>query len=89
MLLQDQLIPAVLAAFRVGRITEQPQQVKVSIPRSIEDCKKAETFRMSFNGKAIKAVLLDITGVLTESTSDGSRPIEGSVDAVKRIVDAG
>ena len=44
---------------------------------------------MSFNGKVITAVLLDITGVLTESTSDGSRPIEGSVDAVKRIQDAG
>ena len=44
---------------------------------------------MSFNGKVIKAVLLDITGVLTESTSDGSRPIQGSVEAVQRIVDAG
>lgn len=42
-----------------------------------------------FNGKTIKAVLLDITGVLTESTKDGSRPIDGSAQAVQKILDAG
>ena len=41
---------------------------------------------MTFNGKKIKGILLDITGVLTESVSGGgSRPVAGSVEAVNRI----
>ena len=45
---------------------------------------------MSFNGKQIKGVLCDITGVLTESVSGGgSQPIEGSIDALNRLKKAG
>ena len=45
---------------------------------------------MTFNGKAIKGVLCDITGVLTESVSEGgSRPIEGSIEALQRLKAAG
>ena len=45
---------------------------------------------MSFNGKEIKGVLCDITGVLTESVSGGgSQPIDGSIDALKRLREAG
>ena len=45
---------------------------------------------MTFNGKKIKGILLDITGVLTESVSGGgSRPVAGSVEAVNRIKAAG
>ena len=45
---------------------------------------------MSFNGKEIKGVLCDITGVLTESVSaGGSQPIDGSIDALKRLKKAG
>lgn len=33
---------------------------------------------------AIKGVLLDITGVLYNSTDEGGVPIPGSIDAVKR-----
>ena len=45
---------------------------------------------MTFNGKKIKGVLLDITGVLTESCSvEGSRAIKGSVEAVDKLKSAG
>ena len=45
---------------------------------------------MTFNGKEIKGVLCDITGVLTESVSGGgSQPIKGSIDALQRMKDAG
>jgi len=44
---------------------------------------------MTFNGKTIKGVLLDISGVLTESTTEGSEAINGSVDAVNKIQDSG
>ena len=45
---------------------------------------------MTFNGKKIKGVLCDITGVLTESVSGGgSMPIEGSVKALERLKAAG
>ena len=45
---------------------------------------------MTFNGKKIKGVLCDITGVLTESVSGGgSQAIEGSVEALKRLKAAG
>ena len=45
---------------------------------------------MSFNGKEIKGVLCDITGVLTESVSaGGSQPIDGSIDALNRLKKAG
>ena len=45
---------------------------------------------MTFNGKNIKGVLCDITGVLTESVSEGgSQPIEGSIDALQRMKAAG
>lgn len=44
---------------------------------------------MSLNGKQIKGVLLDITGVLVESTTEGPRAIKGSVDAVARLQKAG
>lgn len=40
---------------------------------------------MSFNGKEIKGVLLDITGVLVESSSSGPRAIAGSVEAVEAL----
>ena len=41
-------------------------------------------------GKAVKGVLLDITGVLVESSAVGDgRAIQGSVDAVKRLDAAG
>ena len=46
--------------------------------------------KMSFNGKQIKGVLCDITGVLTESVSaGGSQPIDGSIDALNRLKKAG
>ena len=45
---------------------------------------------MSFNGKEIKGVLCDITGVLTESVSGGgSQPIDGSIEALARLKKAG
>ena len=45
---------------------------------------------MTFNGKKIKGILCDITGVLTESVSGGgSSPIEGSIDALERLKAAG
>ena len=44
---------------------------------------------MSLNGKDIKGVLLDITGVLVESTSTGSVAIQGSIEAVKKLSAAG
>ena len=45
---------------------------------------------MTFNGKKINGVLCDITGVLTESVSGGgSQPIEGSIDALGRLKEAG
>ena len=46
--------------------------------------------KMTFNGKKINGVLCDITGVLTESVSEGgSKPIEGSVEALNRLKMAG
>ena len=44
---------------------------------------------MSFNGSRVKGVLLDITGVLVEGTSDGPKAIKGSVEAVSRLEAAG
>ncbi|TRY63027.1 hypothetical protein TCAL_05569 [Tigriopus californicus] len=45
---------------------------------------------MSFNGKPIKGVLLDITGVLAESSAEGDgQVIFGSVEAVKKLTDKG
>ena len=46
---------------------------------------------MSFNGKPIRGVLLDITGVLMESSSveDTKLAIPGSVEAVQRLITAG
>ena len=44
---------------------------------------------MSFHGKTIKGVLLDITGVLVEGTSEGPRAIPGSVEAVENLQKAG
>ncbi len=47
--------------------------------------------KMSFNGKAIRGVLLDITGVLMESSSveDAKLAIPGSVEAVQKLTTAG
>ena len=46
---------------------------------------------MSFNGKPVRGVLLDITGVLMESCSvqDTKLAIPGSVEAVQKLIDAG
>ena len=44
---------------------------------------------MSLNGKVVKGVLLDITGVLVESSTSGPKAIAGSVEAVKKLEDAG
>ena len=44
---------------------------------------------MSLNGKVINGVLLDITGVLVESSTSGPKAIPGSVEAVKKLEDAG
>lgn len=45
---------------------------------------------MSFNGKPIKGVLLDITGVLAESSAEGDgKAIPGSVEAVKKLASKG
>ena len=45
---------------------------------------------MSLNGSGVKGVLLDITGVLAESSASGDgRAIEGSVQAVQRLEAAG
>jgi hypothetical protein len=47
--------------------------------------------KMSFNGKRIRGVLLDITGVLMESSSveDTKLAIPGSVEAVQKLNSAG
>ena len=46
--------------------------------------------KMTFNGRKIKGVLCDITGVLTESVSGGgSQAITGSVEALQRLKAAG
>ena len=46
--------------------------------------------KMTFNGRKIKGVLCDITGVLTESVSGGgSKAITGSVEALQRLKAAG
>ena len=47
--------------------------------------------KMSLNGTKIRGVLLDITGVLMESSSvaETGLDIPGSVDAVQKLVDAG
>ena len=52
---------------------------------------KTELEKMSFNGKPIRGVLLDITGVLMESSSveDTKLAIPGSVEAVQRLITAG
>ena len=56
----------------------------------INSCKIVKNRKMSFNGKEIKGVLCDITGVLTESVSaGGSQPIDGSIDALNRLKKAG
>jgi hypothetical protein len=45
---------------------------------------------MSLNGRKVKGVLLDITGVLAESSSTGDgTAIQGSVEAVKKLKSAG
>lgn len=44
---------------------------------------------MSLKGRQIKGVLLDITGVLVEGTSDGPKAIKGSVKAVENLLKAG
>jgi|APCry1669189472_1035225.scaffolds.fasta_scaffold323653_1 hypothetical protein len=46
---------------------------------------------MSLNGRKISGVLLDITGVLMESSSveETGLDIPGSVEAVKKLVEAG
>ena len=44
---------------------------------------------MSFNGKNIEGVLLDISGVLKEGTATGSVAIEGSIEAVEKLNNAG
>lgn len=45
---------------------------------------------MTLEDKAIRGLMLDITGVLTESASQGgSKAIVGSVEAVKRLRKAG
>jgi len=43
---------------------------------------------MNLNGKTIKGVLLDISGVLVESSTTGPKAIKGSVEAVKALKDA-
>ena len=46
--------------------------------------------KMTFNGRKIKGVLCDITGVLAESVSGGgSQAITGSVEALQRLNAAG
>lgn len=41
-------------------------------------------------GRAVKGVLLDITGVLVESSATGDgKAIPGSVEAVRKLKDAG
>ena len=47
--------------------------------------------KMSLNGTKIRGVLLDITGVLMESSSvaETGLDIPGSVDAVQKLVDVG
>ena len=53
-------------------------------------CEVCFELKMSFNGKEIKGVLCDITGVLTESVSGGgSQPIDGSIEALARLKKAG
>ena len=53
-------------------------------------CEVGFELNMSFNGKEIKGVLCDITGVLTESVSGGgSQPIDGSIEALARLKKAG
>lgn len=45
---------------------------------------------MSFNNKAIRGVLLDITGVLVESSASGDGvAIQGSIRAIERMKEAG
>jgi ribonucleotide monophosphatase NagD (HAD superfamily) len=46
---------------------------------------------MSLNGRSIRGVLLDITGVLIESSSvhETGLDIPGSVQAVQKLADAG
>jgi len=45
---------------------------------------------MSLSGRSVLGVLCDITGVLSESSSEGDgTAIPGSVDAIKRLFDAG
>lgn len=45
---------------------------------------------MSLNGRPVKGVLLDITGVLAESSSEGDGvAIQGSVQAVQKLRDNG
>ena len=45
---------------------------------------------MTFNGKTVKGVLLDITGVLVESSAVGDGiAIQGSIEAIKRLNSAG
>ena len=48
------------------------------------------TMTMSLNGTAVKGVLLDITGVLAESSSEGDgQAVQGSVQAVQKLRDQG
>ena len=45
---------------------------------------------MSLNGVGVKRVLLDITGVLVESSAEGDgKAINGSVQAVQKLKEAG
>ena len=46
---------------------------------------------MSLNGKPVRGVLLDITGVLMDSSSvrETGLDIPGSVEAVQKLLDAG
>jgi hypothetical protein len=46
---------------------------------------------MSLNGKPVRGVLLDITGVLMESSSvrETGLDIPGSVEAVQKLLEAG
>lgn len=45
---------------------------------------------MFLNGKIVKGVLLDITGVLAESSAEGDGlAVQGSVQAVQKLRDQG
>ena len=50
---------------------------------------RLEFVDMTFQGKVIKGVLLDINGVLAEGTATGFKAIQGSLEAVKKLQEFG